>query len=99
MSFVSSMILMVLSILFMHLISQPKEIPKKKKESYRPPPPPPRVKTPAEKQSLIIPEHMKEALGRRDSESKNELENELMRSECISSVHFSPLTTLVIRGT
>ncbi|XP_070189740.1 apical junction molecule ajm-1-like isoform X2 [Littorina saxatilis] len=57
-----------------------KEIPKeKKKESYRPPPPPARSKTPAEKQDLHIPEHMREAMARSSTAAHNELENELMK--------------------
>ncbi|XP_076445454.1 uncharacterized protein LOC143283170 isoform X2 [Babylonia areolata] len=52
---------------------------KQQKETYRPPPPPPRAKTPAEKQGLVIPEHMKEAMERSNSlVAQNELENELM---------------------
>jgi hypothetical protein len=58
---------------------QPKE-EKKKKEPYRPPPPPAKVKT-VEKEELVIPEHMREAMLRNEVESQNELENELMRSE------------------
>ncbi|KAK7494363.1 hypothetical protein BaRGS_00014466, partial [Batillaria attramentaria] len=54
----------------------------RKKEAYRPPPPPPKVKV-TEKKELLIPDHMKDALGHSDIVSQAELENELEKMKHI----------------
>lgn len=65
----------------------------KKKESYRPPPPPAKVKV-TEKQDLVIPDHMKDALERSNSLSQAELENELERMKQVVDESLS-LTAII----